>query len=307
HGIEILFPPTQGLHVDVRAISGIAGSISIACWVVVFSPQILVNFQRGSADGLSLAFIVVWLAGDVFNVFGAILQGVLPTMIILAIYYTLADFLLLFQALYYRHTRLSCAASPTTPSTLSDSISHLSPATPLLNPSKPKPTPRITLLKAILFNTTAVLSVVLAGIVGWHISPPSHSNERKNLEFSPLGQIFGYLSAILYLFSRVPQILLNYRRKSCEGISLLFFLFACLGNLTYVISILAYVPIDTQDATWDWEEYWRYLEVNASWLAGSFGTLILDLVIFGQFWWYSSGYEGYEEEDEEEETEREIV
>lgn len=58
-----------------------ARSISIACWVVVFSPQIIENFRRGSADGLSLQFIIVWLAGDVFNILGAVLQGVLPTMV----------------------------------------------------------------------------------------------------------------------------------------------------------------------------------------------------------------------------------
>jgi hypothetical protein len=28
-----------------------------------------------------LQFIIVWLAGDVFNILGAVLQGVLPTMV----------------------------------------------------------------------------------------------------------------------------------------------------------------------------------------------------------------------------------
>lgn len=59
--------------------------------LVVFSPQIIENWKRSSADGLSVVFIVIWLAGDFFNIIGAVLQGVLPTMIILAIYYTLAD------------------------------------------------------------------------------------------------------------------------------------------------------------------------------------------------------------------------
>lgn len=77
------------VHVDVEAISGICGSISIACWVVVFSPQIVENFRRSSAEGLSIIFIVVWLAGDVFNILGAVLQGVLPTMVrLLRIYYS---------------------------------------------------------------------------------------------------------------------------------------------------------------------------------------------------------------------------
>jgi solute carrier family 66 (lysosomal lysine-arginine transporter), member 1 len=69
---------------------------------VVFSPQIIENFRRSSAEGLSIEFIIIWLAGDVFNILGAVLQGVLPTMIILAIYYTLADIVLLLQCFYYR-------------------------------------------------------------------------------------------------------------------------------------------------------------------------------------------------------------
>ena len=82
-------------------ISGIAGSISIACWVIVFVPQIYENFHRKSADGLSLMFVILWLAGDVFNLVGAMLQHLLSTMIILAAYYTLADIILLVQCFWY--------------------------------------------------------------------------------------------------------------------------------------------------------------------------------------------------------------
>lgn len=77
-----MYPPSQGLNLDIEALSGICGSISIACWVVVFSPQIIENFRRGSAEGLSIVFIVLWLIGDFANIVGAVLQGVLPTMVI---------------------------------------------------------------------------------------------------------------------------------------------------------------------------------------------------------------------------------
>src|ERR1700753_2026244 len=107
-----MFPPSGGYDFDIEAISGICGSISIACWVVVFSPQIIENFRRGSADGLSVVFLVTWLAGDVFNILGAILQGVLPTMIILAFYYTLADIVLMGQVFYYRGFTLTDDARP---------------------------------------------------------------------------------------------------------------------------------------------------------------------------------------------------
>jgi hypothetical protein len=97
-----MYPPAQSINLDIEALSGICGSISIACWVVVFSPQIIENFRRSSAEGLSIVFIVVWLLGDIFNILGAVLQGVLPTMIILAVYYTVADIVLLAQCFYYK-------------------------------------------------------------------------------------------------------------------------------------------------------------------------------------------------------------
>ena len=287
------------------------------------------------------------------------MQGVLPTMIILAVYYTIADIVLLGQCFYYRGFTLSDTAIsskpqpsplghydvPTTehtallsPSSVSparrhsfaDSLAHLSPATPLLDAttstspdSFPPTTPRSP-LKAFLFNTSFLLLVCLAGVIGWYLSSSSsshHTHQHRDrdpqpqpITFSPLGQVFGYLCAILYLGSRIPQLLLNARRKSTEGVSMLFFLFACVGNLTYVLSILAYEPIcgrerrAQEDVMWStrlqrlseaatmWRDtceegemarlYARYIAVNASWLLGSFGTLALDAGIFVQFWMY---------------------
>jgi hypothetical protein len=84
-----MYPPAQSVNLDIEALSGICGSISIACWVVVFSPQIIENFRRSSAEGLSIVFIVVWLVGDIFNILGAVLQGVLPTMVGLILFESL--------------------------------------------------------------------------------------------------------------------------------------------------------------------------------------------------------------------------
>lgn len=322
------------MTLDIDALSGICGSISIACWVVVFSPQIIENFRRGSAEGLSIVFIVVWLLGDIFNILGAVLQGVLPTMIILAIYYTLADIVLLLQLFYYRGFTLKddakkpadtdderrpllSAPSPRIDERRRSSFGeefrrhghHLSPATPLHDAHHDPPAvannkPTTTLQKA-LFNLAAILVVCIAGVLGWYISThhsQTHHHHHYNkhdeeppepLEFDILGQVFGYLCAVFYLASRVPQILLNYKRKSTEGVSLLFFLFACIGNLTYDMSIFAYNPENScrlgvgQCAPGEASAiYARYIAVNASWIAGSLGTLLLDGAIFVQFFLY---------------------
>ncbi|KAK3333913.1 PQ loop repeat-domain-containing protein [Cercophora scortea] len=342
-------PPTQALNLDVEAISGICGSVSIACWVVVFSPQIIENFRRGSADGLSIQFIIVWLLGDVFNILGAVRQGVLPTMIILAIYYTIADFVLLGQCFYYRGFtwRDAVVPAPAAPkpkraptATRTRRIvsqpdertslllrddgppspidrerrgsdwSHLSPAVPFVSiediPLPPPPPP--SRVQALAWNFLAVMMVIAAGVVGWWLSrgystPDNDSDDSNPVSLNLWGQIFGWLCAVLYLGSRLPQLLLNWRRKSTDGVSMLFFLFACLGNLTYVMSIMAYEAPECKEdgGCGDGDAarlYWQYILVNLSWLAGSAGTLLLDLGIFVQFFMYNKSVDEADDDDE---------
>lgn len=245
-------------------------------------------------------------------------------MLILAIYYTLADVVLLGQIFWYRGFTIHDApAPPPAPKRRPNSPptdertallpnhplppsdwTHLSPAVPLVGAEAPPPPPPTTRLQAAAFNFLAIVMVCLAGILGWWLSrtysPPSPSipDGGEKLVMSLWGQIFGYFCAFLYLGSRLPQLLLNYRRKSTEGVSMLFFLFACLGNATYVLSILAYeadcVGQEGCDAS---GQYWNYIAVNASWIIGSAGTLLLDGAIFAQFFLYE---EVEAEEDEEE-------
>lgn len=323
---------------------------------MVFSPQILENFRRGNADGLSLHFLVVWLLGDVFNILGAVLQGVLLTMIILAVYYTIADIVLLGQCLYYRgftwtdyvpaapsppksspernghrghdghqpteHTALLSAALDgharrprrgSDWSSLAPTVSHVS------NQPPSRPLPRPSPWRTAAINALAVTMVVAAGVAGWWVGemrrPQTNDGHRggdghdealerqeEALRMSLLGQVFGWLCAALYLGSRVPQLLLNWRRKSTEGVSMLFFVFACLGNITYVLSICAFKPVcAAKDGTCQPGEaaaiYGRHILVNLSWLAGSGGTLLLDMCIFVQFFMYNKE-EGWSSSDE---------
>ena len=65
-------------------------------------PQLIENYKTGSADGVSLAFLAVWLIGDLANLFGAIWANLVPTVIALAIYFCFADSVLIVQCLYYK-------------------------------------------------------------------------------------------------------------------------------------------------------------------------------------------------------------
>lgn len=338
-----MFPPPPAT-LDIEALPDIFGSISVACWIFVFTPQIYKNWKRSSTDGLATNFLVIWTAGDVCNVIGAICQGVLPTMIILALYYILADIALLYQVYIYggqspdnaprdvgsapsdnERQPLLAISSPSPaydetqpkPSLVGrvrqyfQNAEHSSPATPLIderydNAARRPAQPR-TILQEVWFNTYMVLLVVAAGLSGWYISTAvarhrsRHHDYNKHdslepaepMEFDLVGQTFGYLCAALYLGSRIPQILTNYRRKSTEALSLLFILYACLGNITYDMSIFTYSPeVNCHAGPGRCEKgeagaiYRRYLAINASWLVGSLGALFLDLIVFAQFFMY---------------------
>lgn len=129
--------------------------------------------------------------------------------------------------------------------------------------------------------TLPILLVICAGTFGSILSPNKVASASSASSLPPaaadsmLGpQIFGYLSAALYLTARLPQIYHNYQKKSTKGLSLLFFLFTMLGNITYSLQIVAY----RSDS--------EYLMLNLSWLLGSFGTIAEDVIIVTQFYLY---------------------
>jgi hypothetical protein len=81
---------------------------------------------------------------------------------------------------------------------------------------------------------------------------------------------------------------------------MLFFLFACLGNLTYVLSIVVYRPKCAGGQCGSAEAraiYGKYIAVNFSWLLGSFGTLLLDACVFVQYFMYQKEEESDEEDE----------
>ncbi|WFD30632.1 hypothetical protein MSPP1_001653 [Malassezia sp. CBS 17886] len=250
--------------------------------------QIHENYVLKSTDGLSILFILIWLGGDAFNLLGGVLQGVLWTMIDLAGYYCICDLLLIWQwwyyGKYYRDGVRICAMEPPTQAPTED--------TPLLQ----APAARHGVLEyavdraralgnrftsaqlaAINYSVTAAF-VVVVGVIAWNTADSALLQACHSLPHAPEdphvlrldAQLLGWLSAVLYISSRIPQICKN-RHTKCAGLSLALFVFAVAGNVTYVLSILLK----------DHSNY--YLLQNASWIAGSVGTIVLDFIVLAQF------------------------
>lgn len=125
--------------------------------------------------------------------------------------------------------------------------------------------------------------------------PPPRQEEPIDMK-QLIGRISAWCCTTLYLTSRLPQIWKNvswrlptiiantpqFQRKSVEGLSILLFVFAFLGNVTYVLSIVL-VPAPEG-------EYSHYLLRALPYLLGSGGTLMFDLTIMVQSVVYGSAH-----------------
>jgi uncharacterized protein with PQ loop repeat len=222
-------------------------------------PQLIENYKSGSADGISLAFLTVWFIGDITNLAGALWAGLVPTVIALAIYFCFADLVLISQCVYYNMKNSRRERKTSTRSTDSveapllgrrDSSNNIGLPGSHRRDSVASRRRRASSLPTIMDveeggsewvkNTLSVFGICAVGAAGWAIAwktgvwAPQPTPDDAAGSDTPLGaSILGYASAVCYLGARIPQIIKNQRERSCEGLSLLFFMLSLLGNATY--------------------------------------------------------------------------
>ncbi|KAK9320803.1 PQ loop repeat-domain-containing protein [Lipomyces orientalis] len=293
-------PVSEGNQSFRLTLSGILGSISIACWVVLLVPQLIDQWKLKSSEGVSLLFLTAWFLGDLANLLGALWAHLLRNVVLLAVWFVFADALELSSAIYYRffhHNSRYCRRSHPNSTNITECVvdedeteltadnvpllsnSLSTSAAPVLEGNSPvaalplRKTPN----KWLHFGVP-ILAVCLAGFIGYIFSSNDNSNDvddRNDDGGLALGpQILGYMSALLYLSARIPQIIQNYKKRSVHGLSLLFFIYSTMGNVTYAFQIILY----SSDR--------RYILLNLSWLLGSLGTVFQDAIIFVQFYLY---------------------
>ncbi|KAI0125171.1 PQ loop repeat-domain-containing protein [Xylariales sp. AK1849] len=290
-----------------EALSGIFGSISLTAWICLLLPQLITNYKAKSAEGLSMGFLAIWLFGDIANLSGALVTGIAPTAVALAAYFCFSDLVLISQCLYYntinarrsrertqstdtessedepllRRRRTSSTGLPGSQrrNSMRHQESGFDPITRIVTGEDETPDS-----KPWLHNTLSLAAVYIVGAVGWFVSYKAGAWDEPDEPGAPsstqsaiavVGMTLGYLSALCYLCARVPQIIKNYKEKSCEGLALLFFLLSLTGNLTYGLSVFSY----SQEP--------EYIIVVIPWLLGSLGTIVEDGIIFYQFKIYS--------------------
>ncbi|CAI9758751.1 unnamed protein product [Fraxinus pennsylvanica] len=319
------------------------GIISLVCWGVAEIPQIITNFRSKSSHGVSLLFLLTWIAGDTFNLVGCLLEpATLPTQYYTALLYTTSTVILVLQCLYYDYfykcwrnkekeptQEVEEAKKPLKPpkpgattipipsgtaevtpqkdfyyyasarslagSTPPPIRSHLGPLrsgppsegiendlssddegnrSPFKKyVSQSKPIPRSVGYSAFLATSvnmprgTQALTQVYVGLAGRKLlQEPGTENVY--------GQWLGWMMAAIYMCGRLPQIWLNIKRGSVQGLNPLMFIFALLANATYVASILVRSIAREK------------ISANMPWLLDAFGCVVLDLFIILQYVYY---------------------
>ncbi|KAM3920817.1 lysosomal amino acid transporter 1 homolog [Leptodactylus fuscus] len=237
--------------------SVVLGLVSILCFVAASFPQFYQSCKTGNMDqAMSIWFLLGWLAGDSCNFVGAFLSHQLPIQIYTAVYYVLADLVMLSLYMYYKYRNQRLSAALTINAVCGLALFGSAALLPALGISGP----------AAAYDTAIVGT---RRLLSKDDSEPFTTQEI-------IGTVFGAVSSMFYLFSRLPQIVTNFRRRSTEGLALSLFFMVIMGNLTYGVSVLLKNPDRGQSEA-------NYIEHRLPWLFGSLGVMALDLVIISQF------------------------
>ncbi|CAI9555999.1 unnamed protein product [Staurois parvus] len=198
---------------DVASV--ILGLVSILCFIFSSFPQYYKSCKTGNMDkALSIWFLLGWLAGDSCNFVGAFLSNQLPIQVYTAIYYVVADVLMLVLYIYYKYRNQRTAGA----SLIVNAICGF----------------------ALIGSSAALFQLGDPGLsaTNYHSSPGGRrllaADDSDAEPFSTqeiIGCVVGSVSSMFYLASRLPQIITNFRRRSTEGLLSLSLLYGDFGEL----------------------------------------------------------------------------
>lgn len=242
-------------------LSGVLGTISICFWVCAQCPQVLANYRHKHVDGMSRGFLASWFLGDITALLGCLMTSQLLFQTLLASYYIFMDLILAAQ--YYLYS-----------SAVTQELIGVEPEDLSLDNSNR----RDSMIKSNYARRIFAVMPFVALFGTSEGAPVGHIQETLAPAGIKIGVVISFISGFMYLTSRLPQILHNYELKSC-GLSVALVSCALMGNLFYSLSICLSPEALGPDGH-------EFLKNELPFLIGSAGTLILDLVILGQFFWY---------------------
>lgn len=246
---------------DNWEVAGFAlGMLSLMLFAVSFVPQIWNTFIRKDVTGVSFTFLAIWVLGDVANMLGAFLTQQVAAVKYTGVLFTLVGIVLLLQYIYYKRYYTKMVYSEVNVDyPEEDSIIDVDNY-PELFQSLHSTAATASIASIILPVAEASLGIV------------------QDPSIVIVGETCAWLAGILYFTSRIPQIIMNYKFRDVEGLSIMLFCLTILANLTYGLQII--MRVSELDA--------KFFTSTFPYLIGSLGTMAFDIVILFQAVAYGS-------------------
>ena len=213
------------------------GLLSSVFWAISAIPQVYTIYKTKNVDGISPFLFSCLFTGDLLSLIGNILNHGLVTQIITYILYVTLDTILLLQYLYFKFIKKCCSN--------------------ITNGSFERVDKSLDHSLATDVSTVLIGNAVSAAVIDYSL--PYQGT-------SLIGSIFGWCSAVICITSRVPQVILNFKRRFVSNLSPYFFACTIMGNTTYFLSLL----IRDRSAQFMWKQ--------APWLCECLGPLTCDII-----------------------------
>ncbi len=226
-------------------VSYVFSFISIIFYSVVYFPQFREIYKTKSTDGISILMLLLWTQADFLSLIGTILNGLNISVIIMGWYHSTIGLCMVSFVWYYKY-KSDNMILPTVNDKYNGRYGSI----------------WYELSYIILFFGINICTGLVLNI--------------KNIQDYTFGEILGWITMSLYIIGRFPQIMMNIKRKTTEGLSALMYIFTMCGNTFYVLSLVTYSSESD------------YIMLNLPWIISSGVTIILDMYVLYQIYYYKN-------------------
>jgi uncharacterized protein with PQ loop repeat len=260
-----------------ETISNILGLLSSIVWFFVLIPQLYQNYKKQDSDAVSLFLILLWLVGDYLSMLSAQVKGISKVVIYVAIYHIVIGVIFAIQIIYYRYKKYKRYFN----NNYSPILDAYDENTNSIDNEEVVDYYNYLLLtnNEQIFIFSSVLSIIILNTVFYFNQSTLPSNDGFVKGYF-LADIVAWLTTLIFIGSRIPQIHLNYKRKSTQGLSVYSFITLNIANYLFLTSILVNICDNIGNES-------VFLLSNLQWIAGSISGSVLDIILFYQFYIYS--------------------
>jgi len=223
------------------------GLLSLAFWSIALLPQIYQNYKTKSVESQSLLFWGLWVIGDTANLMGCLLTQQVIWNLVLAVIYSGSCYIAIMQYIWYAWMYVSVDDGyMPIPEGVAGNMSNRSPIKygSTVNGQQVRRSSiydRMRRVFAISLTTMAFAGTYCASSEMLPMVVPQRrlidDNESHNTS-AVIGSVLGWLMAVVYVTSRVPQLHKTITTQESRDLSANMFVFTFLGNVTQFLSLV---------------------------------------------------------------------